>query len=77
MFAINQAGWERLARIALGIVLLALGWAGLATGGLGVALKILGFVPLTTGLIGWCPVYAVFGISTRGGIHRTRAAQAG
>ena len=77
MFAMNQAGWERLARVTLGIAMLALGWAGVATGGLGLALKILGFVPLVTGLIGWCPIYAAFGVSTRGGIHRTGRAQFG
>ena len=32
----------------------------------------LGFIPLLTGLAGWCPAYALLGISTRGHLHRTR-----
>lgn len=60
----NEAGWERALRIALGVALLALGWTGMVGGTLGLAFKWLGFVPLATGLIGWCPLYSVFGIST-------------
>jgi len=61
---VNEAPWERIARVVLGIVLLYLGWSGTVTGGLGTFLKILGFVPLLTGLVGWCPLYAIFGTST-------------
>jgi hypothetical protein len=56
---INVGGIDRVLRIGLGIVLLALaatgtvGWWGW-----------LGFVPLATGLAGWCPPYAILGIST-------------
>lgn len=60
----NEAGWERALRITLGVALLALGWSGMVGGTLGLAFKWLGFVPLATGLIGWCPLYSVFGIST-------------
>jgi len=61
---INEAGWDRIVRIVLGIVLLALGWGGVVTGGWGVFLKIIGFVPLLTGIVGVCPVYALFKFST-------------
>ena len=60
----NEAGWDRIARIALGVVLLALGWSGAVGGGLGTFLKIIGFVPLATGLMGWCPLYAIFRFRT-------------
>jgi hypothetical protein len=60
----NEAGWDRIARIALGIVLLVLGWGGIVEGGLGTFLKVMGFVPLATGLAGWCPIYAVFRFRT-------------
>ena len=56
---INEANWDRIVRVLLGIVLLYLGWAGVVTGGWGVFLKIIGFVPLLTGLVGWCPLYAL------------------
>lgn len=60
----NEAGWDRIARIALGIVLLFLGWSGIVAGGLGMVFKIVGFVPLLTGVVGWCPLYALFGFRT-------------
>lgn len=61
---VNEAGWERIARSALGIVLLWLGWGGVVTGTWGTVLAIVGFVPLVTGLVGWCPLYALFGVRT-------------
>ncbi|MEX1280707.1 MAG: DUF2892 domain-containing protein [Acidimicrobiia bacterium] len=61
---VNEAGWDRIARIVLGIVLLWLGWGGVVTGTWGTVLGIVGFVPLITGLFGWCPLYALFGVRT-------------
>jgi Inner membrane protein YgaP-like, transmembrane domain len=65
LFATNQAGWERLLRIVLGLALLWLGWTGAVSGSLGVVFKWLGFVPLATGLVGWCPLYTALGFSTK------------
>ncbi len=65
MSYMNEAGLDRVIRVIVGIILLALGWAGVVTGGVGVFLKIIGFVPLVTGLVGWCPLYAMFRFSTR------------
>jgi hypothetical protein len=64
MSYINEAGWDRIARIVLGIVLLYLGWAGVVTGGWGVFFKWIGFVPLLTGIVGWCPIYALIKVRT-------------
>lgn len=64
MGIINEAGWDRIARILVGIGLLYLGWADVVTGGWGTFLRIVGFVPLATGLIGWCPLYALFRFRT-------------
>lgn len=60
----NEAGWDRALRVLLGIVLLALGWGGVVDGALGVVLQVGGFLPLVTGLVGWCPAYALLGVST-------------
>jgi hypothetical protein len=55
----NIGSIERGVRVVGGLVLIALaatgtvGWWGW-----------LGAVPLATGLIGWCPPYAMLGIST-------------
>mgnify|MGYP000704716395 CR=1 FL=1 len=64
MFKVNEAMWDRIVRIVLGVVLLYLGWAGVVTGGWGLFLKIIGFLPLLTGLIGWCPLYTLLKIRT-------------
>lgn len=61
---INEASWDRIGRVVLGIVLLALGWGGIVEGTLGTVFQYLGFVPLATGLLGWCPLYAIFGYRT-------------
>lgn len=60
----NEAAWDRIARVVVGIVLLYLGWAGVIIGGWGTFLKVIGFVPLATGLVGWCPLYALFSYRT-------------
>jgi len=61
---VNEASWDRIARVLLGAVLLYLGFGGVIGGTLGLVVGIIGFIPLLTGLIGWCPLYALFKIST-------------
>ena len=56
---LNVGGIDRIVRIVLGLVLVALA----ATGNVG-WWGWLGLVPLLTGAIGWCPPYAIFGINT-------------
>lgn len=55
----NVGGIDRILRIVVGIVLIALVFVGPQTpwGWIGV-------VPLATALIGWCPAYLPFGIKT-------------
>lgn len=55
----NVGGIDRILRIVLGLVLIGLTLSG--TIGLW---GWLGVVPLATGLVGWCPPYALFGLST-------------
>lgn len=61
---INESNLDRIIRVALGILLLALGWGGFVAG-TGLVFKILGFVPLLTGFVGFCPLYAIFKFSTK------------
>ena len=56
---LNVGGLDRIARIAVGVVLL-----GLAASGAVGPCAWLGIVPLATGAIGWCPPYAIFGWNT-------------
>lgn len=63
----NSGYLDRGLRVVVGIGLLAAGWSGAASGTAGLVCKVVGFVPLLTGLVGTCPLYLPFGLSTRGG----------
>ena len=62
----NEASWDRIARVVLGVVLIYVGFSSTVSGGLGIFLGIVGFVPLITGLVGWCPIYAITKFRTGG-----------
>ncbi|MEN4011532.1 MAG: DUF2892 domain-containing protein [Chloroflexota bacterium] len=64
MSFVNESNVDRIIRVAVGVLLLALGWGGIVTGTAGTIFKFLGFVPLLTGLVGWCPAYALFKFRT-------------
>ena len=62
MFKINEGGADRAIRVLAGLALLAMffmfpeaSWR---------YWTLIGIVPLATGLIGWCPAYSIFGLST-------------
>lgn len=56
----NEGNVDRVVRVLVGSVLLSLVFFGPHTW-----LGLLGIVPLLTGLVGFCPLYRVFGMSTR------------
>ncbi len=57
----NVGGLDKVIRIIIGIVLLSmLFWVEGSLKWLG----LIGIVPLFTALIGWCPLYLLFGINT-------------
>jgi len=60
----NESSGDRAVRMLVGILLVSAGWS-LASGLLGAALMIVGAVALDTGIVGWCPAYKSFGVSTR------------
>jgi hypothetical protein len=60
LLPINVHPLERVARILLGLGLLALAFVGPKS-----PLGYLGLFPLVTGLVGTCPLYTLFGMSTR------------
>jgi len=55
----NIGDVERIIRIVLGIGILALAFVGPQS-----PWAYLGILPVLTGLVGWCPPYALLGIST-------------
>lgn len=61
MFDNNLGTVDRTLRIAAGVLLLGLTAAG--TIGLW---GLVGVVPLATGLVGFCPLYRMLGMTTRG-----------
>jgi hypothetical protein len=59
MFPTNVGGVDRAVRIIAGLVVLSLVFVGPKS-----MWGLVGAVPLLTGLAGWCPLYALLGIST-------------
>lgn len=55
----NVGGIDRVLRIVVGLVLLSLVFVGPQT-----PWGWLGLIPLVTALIGYCPAYSIFGLST-------------
>jgi hypothetical protein len=56
---VNLGSWDRIARIGIGMALLATTVVGPQS-----LWGLVGVVPLVTGVIGFCPLYRVFGFST-------------
>ena len=61
---INEAGWDRIVRIVVGIALLILSFTGTVSGALGTILMVVGFIALLTGIVGVCPAYMLFKFRT-------------
>ena len=61
----NLSPLDRTIRILLSFLMLWAGWT-LPSGEIWpIALRIFAWFPLVTGVLGWCPVYAILGLSTR------------
>jgi hypothetical protein len=56
---VNEAGWDRVLRVVVGLGILSLTVVGPRT-----PWGWLGLVPLLTGVVGFCALYRVFGLST-------------
>lgn len=59
MFKTNVGSFDRIARIVLGLVLIALVFVGPKT-----AWGWIGVIPLVTGLLRTCPAYSLLGLNT-------------
>jgi hypothetical protein len=60
----NESLTDRLIRIGLGIALGLLVVFNIATGTLAIVAGIAAGIALVTGIVGFCAIYALFGIST-------------
>lgn len=56
---INEASWDRIVRVVVGVALLSVTVIGPKT-----PWGLVGLVPLLTGLAGFCPAYRLLGFST-------------
>jgi hypothetical protein len=61
---LNEASWERIVRVVLGIVMILAALTGLASGAAGILLAVAGAVLLLTATAGFCPIYAVLHTGT-------------
>ena len=59
LMTINEATWDRVLRVVLGLALLSLTIWGPRT-----AWGLVGLVPLATGLAGTCPLHSLAGVGT-------------
>lgn len=64
MTFMNEGVWDRVIRILAAV---ALGYAAWITwpGTAAIVFLVIGAIALVTGLVGWCPAYALFDISTK------------
>ncbi len=60
----NMSSADRIIRVLLAAVFAILYFTGTVTGTLGIVLLVLGGVFVLTSLVSFCPLYAIFGIST-------------
>lgn len=60
----NVGNTDKAIRVLLAIVFAALYFTGTVTGTLGIILLVLGGIFVATSLISFCPLYAIFGMST-------------
>lgn len=60
----NMGKTDKLIRVTLGLIFIALYFAGTVTGTLGIVLVILGAVFILTSATSFCPLYTLVGIDT-------------
>lgn len=61
----NMGPADRIIRLAIVVIIAILYYTGVITGTVATILGIIAVAFLVTGLIGWCPMYLPFGLSTR------------
>jgi hypothetical protein len=62
---LNMGGTDRGIRIVIALVVAVLYFTGKISGTVAIVLGIIAIAFLLTSLVGWCPSYVPFGLSTR------------
>ena len=60
----NMGSYDKLIRLAVAIVLIALYYTGVLTGTLGIIALVVALVLTITSLISFCPIYGLFGMNS-------------
>lgn len=60
----NESTSDRVIRFVLGAVLVYAWYAALVTGVVAIVVAAVGIILLITGIVGWCPIYSLFGSGT-------------
>ena len=60
----NLSNVDRIVRVVVAALFAYLYFAGIVTGGLGIVLVVLGAVFVLTSVVSFCPIYAMFKLST-------------
>jgi hypothetical protein len=61
--------YDRIIRFVVAVLVAVLYFTGRISGVTAIILGVVAVAFLATSLVGWCPLYAPFGISTRGRRH--------
>jgi fatty acid desaturase len=61
----NMGGADRIIRVIFAVIIAVLYFTGVITGTLGLILLIVAAIFILTGLIGFCPLYLLFGGSKK------------
>lgn len=62
---VNMSSADRIIRVIIAVIFAALYFTGTVPGTLGLILTIVAVVFLLTSLIGFCPLYTLFGMRTK------------
>ncbi len=62
---LNMGSWDRILRLLITLVVVILLITGVLEGTLAIILGIIAIVFFITSVIGFCPLYVIFGLSTK------------
>ncbi len=62
---VNEGPIDRVVRVAAGVALLAIALVGVVASPLSWVAGAVGVILVATGVTGFCPLYSLFGVSTR------------
>ena len=65
---INEGTWDRMIRIVIGLALGLVSWRTWPAALSFVSLAV-GMIAVVTGVVGYCPLYQLFGVATKRQLH--------